>query len=120
MLAARSRKEVVLKTRLFVGNLSVSTTEADLSQMFSETGAVSTVELITVKNMGSPKTFAFIEMDSEDEANKAISQLNGTEIKGRPVKVNRAMPREERPEGHSWYNDPPPPGQPAKKKKKLR
>ncbi len=102
-------KEVVLKTKLFVGNLSAATTEDDLSRLFSQSGTVSAVELITVKNMGSPKTFAVIDMENEGEAEKAILRLNGFEVKGRIMKVNLAKPREKRPEGRSWYNDPPPP-----------
>jgi RNA recognition motif-containing protein len=113
----RSGKEGVLKARLFVGNLSRSTTEDDISHIFSESGSVSGVELITVQNVGSPKTFAFVDMDSEADARQAISRLDGAQMKGRKLKVNIAHPREQRPEGQSWYNDPPPPI-PAQKKKK--
>jgi len=98
-----------LDTKLFVGNLSRATTEEELGKLFAQSGSVATVELITVQNVGSPKTFAFIEMSSHQEAEKAIHLLNGRELKGRAIKVNIARPREKRPEGRSWYTDPPPP-----------
>ncbi len=98
-----------LDTKLFVGNLSIATTEEELGKLFAQSGSVAAVELITVQNVGTPKTFAFIEMGSKLEAEKAVHLLNGREVKGRTIKVNIAQPREKRPEGRSWYTDPPPP-----------
>lgn len=107
-----------MKARLFVGNLSTSTTEAEINHIFSESGEVKGIELITVSHVPTPKTFAFVDMENEADANKAITKLDGAEIKGRLVKVKQARPRERRPEGRSWYNDPPPPTPLEKKKKR--
>ena len=98
-----------METKLYVGNLSKRTTEEDLSSLFSQSGSVSGVEVITVECAAVPKTFAFVEMGSQQDAERAIERLNGAEIKGKTIKVSTARPREKRPEGRSWYNDPPPP-----------
>ncbi len=81
--------------RLFVGNLSYQTTESDLTSLFEQAGQVDSVSIITDRDTGRSKGFAFVEMSSED-ADKAIAQFNGTEINGRALNVNEARPREDR------------------------
>jgi RNA recognition motif-containing protein len=85
-----------METKLYVGNLSYSISEAELQTLFSEVGTVKSVQLIQDRNTGRSKGFAFVEMGTQEEAQKAISQLNGKEVGGRPLTVNLARPREER------------------------
>jgi RNA recognition motif-containing protein len=80
---------------IYVGNLSFDTTENQLRQTFENYGEVSSVSLITDKHSGEPRGFAFVEMSTKDEADKAISGLNGQELDGRTVKVSEAKPRTE-------------------------
>jgi RNA recognition motif-containing protein len=84
-----------MSKRIYVGNLSFQTTESDLSDLFNQAGAVESVTIITDRDTGRSKGFGFVEMDSES-ADKAISQLNGTEFNGRALTVNEARPREDR------------------------
>jgi RNA recognition motif-containing protein len=87
-----------MSKRIYVGNLSYQTTEGDLSTLFEQVGQVDSVNIITDRDTGRSKGFAFVEMSGED-ADKAITQLNGTEIGGRALTVNEARPREERSGG---------------------
>ncbi|MFH0907868.1 MAG: RNA-binding protein [bacterium] len=84
-------------TRLFVGNLSYSSTEDDLRELFKQAGSVVRCELVLDKFTSKSRGFAFVEMGSQDDANKAIAELNGKEVDGRKLTVNEARPREERP-----------------------
>ena len=84
--------------RIYVGNLSYQTTESDLTNLFEQAGQVESVNIITDRDTGRSKGFAFVEMDNEI-ADKAIAQFNGTEINGRTLTVNEARPREERSGG---------------------
>ena len=93
-----------METKLYVGNLSYSTTEDSLRTLFSEAGTVTSVELIKDRVTGSSKGFAFIEMSSQSEVEKAISTYNGYNLDNRQIKVSIAKPREERPQG-GWYAD---------------
>jgi len=86
-------------TKLYVGNLSYSTGEADLQQLFTKAGAVKSVALITDRETGRSKGFAFVEMENQADAEKAISMFNGTQLGDRTLTVNIAKPREERPGG---------------------
>lgn len=88
-----------METKLYVGNLSYSTSESDLEALFSKAGSVKSVSLITDRDTGRSKGFAFVEMETQAEAQKAISMLNGTEVGERTLKVNMARPREERGRG---------------------
>jgi len=88
-----------MATKLFVGNLSFNTTEGDILELFKQAGNVTKCELIVDKFTNKSRGFAFVEMGSQDEANKAIAQFNGKEFDGRPLTVNEARPREERPRG---------------------
>ena len=86
-----------MELKLYVGNLSYNTTEDALRTMFAEAGTVTSVAMITDRETGSPKGFAFVEMSTQAEAQKAISMFNEKTIDGRAIKVNIARPREERP-----------------------
>ena len=86
-------------TRLFVGNLSFNSTEGDLLDLFKQAGNVVKCELMVDKFTSKSRGFAFVEMGSQDEANKAIADFNGKELDGRALTVNEARPREERPRG---------------------
>jgi RNA recognition motif-containing protein len=81
---------------LFVGNLSFQTTESDLTSMFEPFGEVARVQLMTDRDTGRSRGFAFVEMSSEDSAAKAIAELNGKEVDGRALNVNEAKPKPER------------------------
>jgi len=79
--------------------MTYDTTEEQLRTMFTEAGSVVTVDVIKDRNTGSPKGFAFITMGSQADATNAISMFNGKDVGGRPLTVNTAKPREERPGG---------------------
>ena len=81
--------------KLYVGNLAYGITDSDLEQMFQPFGTVQSAQVIMDRDTGRSKGFAFVEMSNED-ADKAITQLNGTEVNGRTLTVNEARPREER------------------------
>jgi RNA recognition motif-containing protein len=86
-----------MATKLFVGNLSFNTTEGDILDLFKQAGSVSTCELIMDKFTNKSRGFAFVTMGSQEEATKAIADLNGKEMDGRALTVNEAKPREDRP-----------------------
>jgi len=88
--------------RIFVGNLSYQTTESDLTNLFEQAGEVQSASIITDRDTGRSKGFAFVEMGSEG-ADKAITQFNGTELNGRSLTVNEARPREERSSNGGGY-----------------
>jgi RNA recognition motif-containing protein len=83
--------------KLYVGNLSYSVTDQDLSQKFSECGTVESVTLIRDKDTGRAKGFGFVEMATDEEAALAISRFHSTEFAGRPLTVNEAKPMAPRP-----------------------
>jgi RNA recognition motif-containing protein len=83
--------------RIYVGNLSFSTTSDDLRQAFGEFGQVSNASVVSDRETGRSRGFAFVEMDSG--ADEAIAALNGRELSGRTLTVNEARPREERRSG---------------------
>jgi RNA recognition motif-containing protein len=85
-----------MDTKLYVGNLAYETTEEDLRNLFTQAGTVSEVALIKDRSTGDSKGFAFVTMNSEDDANKAIHQFNGQNLASRELKVNIARPRENR------------------------
>ena len=88
-----------MEAKLYVGNLSYETTEDDLRSLFTQVGTVNEVALIKDRDTGSSKGFAFVTMNSQEEANKAIAQFNGQNLGNRALTVNIARPREERPRG---------------------
>lgn len=85
-----------METKLYVGNMSFETTEQELRTMFAEAGTVSAVDMITDRQTGQSKGFAFVTMGSQVEAEKAISMFDSKELNARALKVNVAKPREER------------------------
>jgi RNA recognition motif-containing protein len=89
-------KETEMEVKLYVGNLSYATTEDDLRTLFAQAGAVTSVALIKDRETGASKGFAFVEMTTQAEAQKAISMFNSHQLGERALKVNLAKPREER------------------------
>src|SRR2546428_13615469 len=86
-----------MSAKLFVGNLSFNVTENDLQDAFAAHGTVVETNLMLDRATGRSRGFAFITMASDEEAQKAISALNGKELSGRALTVNVQRPREERP-----------------------
>ncbi|PYT77318.1 MAG: RNA-binding protein [Acidobacteria bacterium] len=82
---------------LFVGNMSFQTTEADLTALFRPFGQVGRIHIVTDRETGRARGFAFVEMPNDAEAAKAIAALDGKEMGGRNLKVNEARPKGERP-----------------------
>ena len=82
--------------RLYVGNLSFNTTQATLEAAFAAVGEVREVAMPTDRETGQPRGFAFVTMGSAQAANSAISQLNGSMLDGRQIKVNEAQERPQR------------------------
>jgi cold-inducible RNA-binding protein len=91
------------QNRLFVGNLSYQTMENDLQDCFSQAGVVTSVNLMQDRATGRSRGFAFVEMATPEEANKAVEQWHGKEFQGRTLTVNIARPREER--APRWSDD---------------
>ena len=81
---------------LFVGNISFQTTESELTALFQPFGQVGRVHVVTDRETGRARGFAFVEMPNDDEAVKAIAALDGKEVGGRNLKVNEARPKTER------------------------
>jgi RNA recognition motif-containing protein len=88
-----------MSTKLYVGNLSFETTENQITDLFSQAGKVTSTALIQDKFTGKSRGFAFVEMSSDEEANKAIETCNGKDLDGRALTVNVARPKEDRPRG---------------------
>lgn len=86
--------------KLYVGNLPYSATEQELTDKFAAHGTVESAKLITDRDTGQSKGFAFVEMSSDSEANSAIAALNGADYDGRPMKVNEAKPQNKKPGGN--------------------
>ena len=82
--------------KLYVGNLSYSVEERRLEELFSKQGTVASVRIITDKFTGRSKGFGFVEMGSDEEAERATAALNGTEFEGRSIVVSEARPQEPR------------------------
>ncbi len=80
-------------TNIFVGNLNFQTTQDDLHAAFAQYGAVERVNIVTDRDTGQPRGFAFVEMTDRHEAETAIQQLNGAELNGRAMNVNEARPK---------------------------
>ena len=83
--------------KLFVGSLSWGVNDDMLSDYFSQVGTVVSAKVIVDRDSNRSKGFGFVEMSSDEEAKAAIDKLNGTELDGRPITVNEARPREEKP-----------------------
>ena len=91
--------------KLFIGGLSFETTEDALKETFSKAGTVESATIIVDKVSGRSKGFGFVEMSSEEEAQKAIEMFNGKELDGRNVTVNEARPLEPRPREGGFQRD---------------
>lgn len=87
-------------TNIFVGNLSYQTSQEDLHAAFAAYGGVERVSIVTDRDTGQPRGFGFVEMTEQQDAQNAISQLNGAELHGRAMNVNEARPK---PNGGSGY-----------------
>ncbi len=94
-----------MDTKLFVGNLSYNTTEDDLRSLFAQAGTVTSVAVITDRDTGRSKGFAFVEMSSQSEAEQAIKLFNGSMLDNRAVKVDIARPKEDRPFSGSRFDN---------------
>ncbi len=83
-----------MSINLYVGNLPHSMTEPQLNELFSEAGHVASAKIITDRQTGQPRGFAFVEMETKSEGQKAISMINGRTVDGRPLAVNEARPQQ--------------------------
>jgi RNA recognition motif-containing protein len=88
-----------MNNKLFVGNLSFNTTENDLQDAFAALGTVVETNLVTDRTTGRPRGFAFVTMSTDEEAQNAVTTMNGKSVDGRALNVNIARPREDRPPG---------------------
>ena len=92
----KDHKTIMSQNKLYVGNLSFNSNEDDITDAFSAYGTVTSVNLITDRDTGRPRGFAFVEMSSDAEAQAAMKGLDGQDLGGRNLKVNVAKPRESR------------------------
>jgi RNA recognition motif-containing protein len=83
-----------LNNKLYVGNLSFNTTDQDLASLFADFGSVTSAQVVLDRDTGRSRGFGFVEMATEDEAQKAIGATNGKSVDGRPLTVNISRPRE--------------------------
>ena len=88
-----------MSTKLYVGSLPYSTTEQQLSELFSQHGTVQSAKVISDRYTGQSRGFGFVEMSTAEEAQKAITAFNGFALDGRTLVVNEARPQEKRPYG---------------------
>lgn len=93
----RRKDNVLMGTRLYIGNLSYNITESDLRAFFEQVGNVIGCNIMIDRPTGRSKGFAFVEMASQEDAEKAIETYHGKDFQGRPLTVNEARPRAERP-----------------------
>ncbi len=87
---------------IYVGNLAYTTTESDLRSLFEQFGEVQSANLIIDRDTGRSKGFGFVEMPQQSQAEEAIEKLNGSSQGGRPIKVNEARPKPDRPRRNRW------------------
>jgi cold-inducible RNA-binding protein len=88
-----------MENKVFIGNLAFAVTDRQLQQLFQRHGMVQSAKVIFNKSTGRSKGYGFVEMSSEDQARRAIEALNGTQLEGRTLIVNKAHPRERRAPG---------------------
>ena len=89
--------------KIYVGNLSFDTNDDQLNSIFAPFGAVTSARVIKDKFTDRPRGFGFVEMDNNEEADKAIAALNGKDVDGRALKVSEAQPREDKPRGGGGF-----------------
>jgi RNA recognition motif-containing protein len=94
-----------MEVKLYVGNLSYSTTEEELRELFAQAGNVASVAVIKDRDTGQSKGFGFIEMTTQAEAQTAISKFNAYKMGERALTVNLARPKEDRSSGGGGYNN---------------
>jgi RNA recognition motif-containing protein len=94
-----------MEIKVYVGGLSYDTTEEGLNSLFSQAGTVKSVHIATDRDTGRSRGFAFVEMSTQGEMDKAIHMFNGKELDGRTLTVNQAKPREERGSGNRGSYD---------------
>ncbi len=94
-----------MEVKLYVGNLSYSTTEEELRELFAQAGNVASVAVIKDRDTGQSKGFGFVEMTTQAEAQTAISKFNSYKMGERALTVNLARPKEERSSGGGGYNN---------------
>ena len=92
-----------MSTKLYVGNLPYETTESDLQTLFAAAGQVSTVNIVRDRATGQARGFAFVEMNDEDGARKAITELDQHQLDGRSLTVNEAKPMAPRSNGGGGF-----------------
>ena len=85
--------------RIFVGNLSYNTTEDAVRALFQPHGELKSVKIVTSPETGRSRGFGFVEMENDEQAKAAIAALNGSEIDGRKLNINEALPRQDRGAG---------------------
>jgi RNA recognition motif-containing protein len=102
-VAAPSRRRINMGKKLYVGNMGYEVSSADLEQMFAPHGQVQSAQVINDRATGQSKGFGFVEMGSDQEAQAAITALNGQDHGGRPLTVNEAKPRAPRAGGGGGY-----------------
>ena len=98
-----------MSVKLYVGNLSYSTTKQDLNDLFSAVGTVESCTIIEDRTTRMSRGFGFVEMSSKAESENAVAQLDGREVSGRPIKVSHAKAKHEAPsrvENYGRYNEP--------------
>ena len=88
-----------MASKLFIGSLAWTTTDDSLRDFFATVGTVASASVIMDRETNRSKGFGFVEMSSDEEAKKAVDELNGKELDGRAIVVSEARPREERPRG---------------------
>ena len=102
-MAHTQEKSIFMEAKLYVGNLPFSTADADLQDLFGKAGTVKSAQVIKDRASGRSKGFGFVEMSSAEEAQNAITMFHGKDFSGRPLTVNLARPREERPGGGGGF-----------------
>ncbi len=96
-----------MNKKLYVGGLAYSVTDQELNNLFAEHGTVESANVVKDRDSYNSRGFGFVEMSTQDEAEKAISALNGTDLQGRALTVNMAKPKTDRPRrggGGGGYN----------------
>ena len=88
---------------IYVGNLSFGATEESVRSMFAAYGIVDRVSIVTDRDTGQPRGFGFVEMSNDDEGDRAIAALNGTQLDGRTLNINEARPKTDRGSGGGGY-----------------
>src|SRR5436309_6410196 len=88
-----------MNMKLYVGNLSITTTDSELTDLFAKAGTVVSSSVVTDRDTGRSRGFGFVEMADRSDGEAAISQFNGYDLNGRPLKVNEAKPKEARQGG---------------------